>query len=84
MDVASALVHAAPGRAAEVRAQLERMPGVQIHAQTRDGRFVVTAEDTPDARAADTVIALHRLDGVLAASMVCQYSDPKEHPDGPP
>jgi nitrate reductase NapAB chaperone NapD len=36
---------------------------------------VVTVEDTPCASAADTVMALHRLAGVLAAAMVYQYSD---------
>ena len=75
MDVASALVYAVPGRSTEVRAQLERMPGLEIHAETRDGRFVVTAEDVDGVSAGDTMIALHRLDGVLAATMVCQYSD---------
>lgn len=76
MDVASALVRAVRGRSVEVRAQLERLPGVQIHAETADGRFVVTAEDTPQARAADTVVRLQHLEGVLGASLVCQFSDP--------
>ena len=51
------------------------MSGVEIHAETADGRFIVTVEDRPDASPADTVVALHRLDGVLAAAMVYQYSD---------
>jgi nitrate reductase NapD len=78
MDIASAVVHAVPGRAAEVRAQLERLSGVEIHAETPDGRFIVTAEDTAAASAADAVMQLHRLDGVLSAAMVYQYSDPQE------
>lgn len=79
MDIASAVVHAAPGRAGEVRAQLERLSGVEIHAETPDGRFVVTAEDTAAATAADAVVQFHRLDGVLSAAMVYQYSDTQEH-----
>lgn len=79
MDIASAIVHAMPGRRDEVRSALEALPGVQIHAATPEGRFVVTVEDTPGASAADGVMALHRLDGVLAAAMVYQYSD--ETPD---
>lgn len=75
MDIASAVVHALPGRRDAVRLQLAAMPGLQIHAETPDGRFVVTVEDTPGASAADAVVALHRLDGVLAAAMVYQYSD---------
>jgi nitrate reductase NapD len=75
MDIASAVVHALPGRSDEVRALLAALPGLEIHAETPDGRFVVTVEDTPGASAADGVMALHRLEGVLAAAMVYQYSD---------
>jgi nitrate reductase NapD len=79
MDIASAVVHAAPGRRDEVRAQLERLRGLEIHAETPEGRFVVTVEDTAGGSAADTVVQLHRLDGVLSAAMVYQYSDTQEH-----
>jgi periplasmic nitrate reductase NapD len=78
MDIASAVVHAAPGRRDEVRAGLERLCGIEIHAETPDGRFVVTAEDTPEGSAGDAIMQLHRLDGVLSAAMVYQYSDGKE------
>ena len=81
MDIASAVVHAVPGRKDEVRAQLERLRGVEIHAETPDGRFVVTAEDTPDGSAADAVMRMHQLDGVLAAAMVYQYSDDAKRDD---
>jgi nitrate reductase NapAB chaperone NapD len=43
-----------------------------------EGRFVVTVEDTAAGSAADTVVQLHRLDGVLSAAMVYQYSDTQE------
>jgi periplasmic nitrate reductase NapD len=81
MDIASAVVHAAPGRRDEVRAGLERLRGVEIHAETPDGRFVVTAEDTPEGSAADAIIQLHRLDGVLTAAMVYQYCDDEQRDD---
>jgi nitrate reductase NapD len=75
MDIASAIIHAIPGRSAEVRARLERMPGVEIHAATAEGRFIVTIEDTAGVSAADTVVQLHRLEGVLGAALVSQYSE---------
>jgi periplasmic nitrate reductase NapD len=75
MNITSAIVHAAPQRAEEVRVRLAALPGVEIHAATPEGRFIVTVEDTLHVTAADTVIALHRLEGVLAAAMVYQYSD---------
>ncbi len=78
MDIASAVVSAVPGRRDAVRAALLALSGVEIHAETSDGRFVVTVEDTAQTTAADTIIALHRLDGVLSAAMVYQYSDHQE------
>ena len=75
MDIASAVVHAMPCSRDEVRSQLEGMPGLQIHAENPDGRFIVTVEDTPEASTADTVMSLHSLRGVLSAAMVYQYSD---------
>jgi nitrate reductase NapD len=81
MDVASAVVHAAPGRRDEVRAGLERLRGIEIHAETPDGRFIVTAEDTPEGSAADAIMQLHRLDGVLTAAMVYQYGDDEKRDD---
>ncbi|HXF65319.1 MAG TPA: chaperone NapD [Burkholderiales bacterium] len=75
MNIASAVVYAVPGRTGAVREQLRALPGVEIHAETADGRFVVTVEDAPEAAAADTIVALHRLEGVLSAAMVYQYCD---------
>jgi nitrate reductase NapD len=51
------------------------LAGVEIHAETPDGRFIVTVESTPAATAGDTLLELHRLDGVLAAALVSHYED---------
>ena len=75
MNVSSAIVYASPQCADSVRASLATLPGVEIHEQTGDGRFIVTVEDVPGATVDDTVMQLHRLDGVLFAAMVYQYSD---------
>lgn len=69
MDVASAVVHAMPCSRDGVRAELQALPGVEIHAETPDGRFIVTVADTPGSPAADTVARLHSMRGVLAAAM---------------
>jgi nitrate reductase NapD len=60
VDIASAS-STRPGRREEVRAQLARLRGLEIHAETPEGRFVVTVEDTAAGSAADTVVQLHRL-----------------------
>ena len=75
MNISSAIVYAAPQGLAAVRAHLASLPGVEIHAETPDGRFVITVEDSTSRRAADTIVHLHQLDGVHYAAMVYQYSD---------
>jgi nitrate reductase NapD len=81
MNISSAIVHAIPGRADSIRSQLAALPGVEIHAQAPDGRFVVTVEDVPGAKVADTVMALHRIDGVRFAALVYQYADEAPPPE---
>ena len=78
MDITSVVVHAMPCSRDEVRSQLQSLPGLEIRAETPDGRFIVTVEDTPHGSAADTVMRLHSLRGVLAAAMVYQCSDDTE------
>lgn len=68
-----------------MRDSLAATPGVQVHAETPDGRLVVTVEDAGQGDPADTIIELHRLDGVLSAVMVYHYFEPdpsdQEMPD---
>lgn len=73
VEIASAVVSALPGRGAELRAQMLALPGVEIHAETPDGRFIVTVESTGRSSAGDTLLALHRLEAVLAAALVSHY-----------
>jgi periplasmic nitrate reductase NapD len=75
VEVASAIVHAIPGRASALKDSLDALPGVEIHAQTPDGRFVVTVETAAGASVGDTLLALHRADGVLAVALVSHYED---------
>jgi periplasmic nitrate reductase NapD len=75
MNISGVVVHALPGKLDNVRSALEAVCGLEIHAATDDGRLVVTLEDEDYRRMADTVMNLHRLEGVLSAAMVYQYSD---------
>lgn len=72
-ELASAVVHAIPGRRDTLRGKLAGLPGVEIHAETPDGRFIVTVEDSAHASAGDTLLALHRIDDVMAAALVSHY-----------
>ena len=73
VQIASAIVHALPGRIGRLRTQLAGLPGVEIHAETPDGRFIVTVEDSAGSSAGDTLLALHRIEDVLAAALVSHY-----------
>ena len=72
-EVASAIVSALPGRREALKARMLALPGVEIHAETPDGRFIVTVESTGRSSAGDTLLALHGLDEVLAAALVSHY-----------
>ena len=76
VEVVSAIVSALPGQRERLRAAMLRLPGVEIHGETRDGRFIVSIESTGEASAGDTLLALHRLDDVLAAALVSHYCVP--------
>lgn len=77
VHVAGLVVHALPEAASRVAAAIAREPGAQVHAQSPDGRLVVTLEaDGGDAIAA-AVVDIHRIEGVLAASLVYQHSEPE-------
>jgi nitrate reductase NapD len=75
-EIVSAVVSALPGQRERLRAAMLGLPGVEIHGETRDGRFVVTIESTGGASAGDTLLALHRLEDVLAAALVSHYNLP--------
>lgn len=73
VEIVSAVVSALPGQRDRLRAAMLDLPGVEIHGETRDGRFIVTIESTGEATAGDTLLALHRLEDVLAAALVSHY-----------
>ena len=73
VEIVSAIISALPGQRERLRAAMLGLPGVEIHGETRDGRFIVTIESTGKASAGDTLLALHRLEDVLAAALVSHY-----------
>jgi len=74
-EIASAVVYAIPGRRDQLRKALGEMPGVEVHAETPDGRFVVTVEGSAHATAGDNLLAIHNLEGVSAAALVAHYEN---------
>ena len=76
MNIAGVLVHAHPDRQGAVGDLLAALPGVEVHKSAPGGRLIVTVEDVPEARAADTLLAVHRLPGVVSAALVYHHFEP--------
>lgn len=75
MNICGVLVHVHPDRLEAVAAALSHMDGVGVHQRADGGRLVVTVEDTPGTTAFDAMTTIHRLDGVVAASLVYHQFD---------
>lgn len=70
------LLSARPGTGSALRTVLAAWPGVDVHAVDRD-RLILTVEDSGPDRCIDTITELQRMDGVLAASIVYQHTEPE-------
>ncbi|SIO30234.1 chaperone NapD [Vannielia litorea] len=69
MNICGCLVHVARDAVPDARAAMEATPGVEVHAQTDDGRLVVVVEDTDEAFASDTIMGLHQVPGVISLTL---------------
>ncbi|MCC6777745.1 MAG: chaperone NapD [Hyphomicrobiales bacterium] len=78
MNICGVLVHANPTKTSTLVAALDRLDGVEVHATADGSRLVVTVEDTKTSAAIHTLAAIHRLDGVIAASLVYHHFDADE------
>ena len=87
MNICGCLVHTTPEQAPAAAAAIEAVPGVELHAQSEDGRFVVVVEDTADRLASETIMDLHQIPGVISLSLTYHhFEDPAEaapRPDAP-
>lgn len=73
--VCGVVVRAWPARLREVERRLAAMAGVEVHASAGDGRMIVTVEGGNEGEVADAVLALHRMEGVLSASLVYHHHE---------
>jgi len=75
LHIASLVVHALPARLAAVQQALRELEGAEIHAASPAGKLVVTLEQPSAEAMTDSVLAVQRLPGVLAAAIVYQCAD---------
>ena len=78
LHIASLVVHALPAALPAVRSALDDMAGAEIHAASPAGKLVVTLEQPSADAMTDAVVAVQRLPGVLAATLVWQGADTLE------
>jgi len=78
LHVASLVVHALPANLAAVQGAIGRIAGAEIHATAPEGKLVVTLEQPSADAMTEAVVAVQRLPGVLAATLVWQGADTLE------
>lgn len=78
MNICGVLVHANPSKLESIERALCALPGVEVHERADGGRLVVTVEDTDRSTAFDTMTEIHRLDGIVAASLVYHHFETAE------
>ena len=75
MNIVSLVLRIHPETRAEAEAALTAYPGVECHGMSEDGRLIVTVEDAPGAAMSETLIAIHRIPEVLAATLAFEADD---------
>ena len=75
MNIVSLVLRIHPETRAEAEAALLAFPGVECHGMSDNGKLVVTVEDADGAAMSDTLIALHRVPQVLAATLAYEHTD---------
>lgn len=76
MNISGVLVRAKPGSINNVTRSLNKLKGVEVHGNNKDGRMVVTVEDSTNNQLADRLIEINNVPGVLSASMIYhQFND---------
>ncbi|MFA7095719.1 MAG: chaperone NapD [Gammaproteobacteria bacterium] len=73
MNIVGLIVHSHPHKIAHVKARLEVMRGVEVHAASDCGRLLVSVEEDNDGRMVDTILQMHNVDGVLSAAMIYHH-----------
>ena len=80
MSIASLVLRIRPEARAEAEAALEALPGVECHGMSDDGKLIVTVEDAAGVAMSDTLIAVHRVPYVLAATLAFEHSEIQPQP----
>lgn len=74
-NICGIAVYLAPNAGEDLEARIRALPGVELHAASGERRLAATVVDTPSSMAIDQIAAIHRLPGVVAASLIFHAVD---------
>ncbi len=74
-NICGVAVYLAPDAARDLTGRILAMPGVELEASSGENRLALTVIDTPASLAIDQIAAMHRLPGVVSASLIFHAFD---------
>ena len=84
MNICGVLVHCAPGTISDIETVLAELPGTEVHQRAPGDRLIVTTEDAEGTTASETILAIHRLPGVISAALTFHsFEDLADEADDP-
>ena len=72
LNICGCLVHTMPDMTDSVISAVNATQGGEVHAH-KDGRIVVTVEDTPSMRASEQIMDMHQIPGVLTITLTYHH-----------
>ncbi|MDB2387270.1 chaperone NapD [Shewanella sp.] len=76
--ITSLVVHAASKSVADLKQRLLALVGVEVHAVTDEGKFVITLEGETQRSILDNVEAINAFEGVINSSLIYHQVDSVE------
>jgi nitrate reductase NapD len=77
-NVCGVLVQVRPEQRGVMKQQLLAVPGLEIHADSPEGKLVITVESDDYQQAADTLTQIQTMKGVLSASLIYHHAEELE------
>jgi nitrate reductase NapD len=74
-NICGVAVYLAPDAERDLTGRILALPGVELEAASGDNRLALTVIDTPASLAIDQIAAMHRLPGVVSASLIFHAFD---------
>ena len=82
VHISSMVVHARPEYLADVKNNIEQLPGTEIHGESDNGKLVVVVETQNQAYITDVIEKINNFEHVLSTALVyhqIEQLDPSEN-----